>query len=159
MPAIGKSYIDSLITLKKELLNEDTDNLKENEETKSLINIDDISFKFSIIPSSLSELHLNYQYLKKHDVKLIEKLEKLYGSLGIEDILDCNVIELKGEKGLAFGEKHSTALKQLQDLLREEIIFLIENGNKLPIDQARLLVSSTAPRKFVHRFYITKTLP
>ena len=142
IPAIGKSYVDSLITLKKELLNEGADNLKENKEIKSLIDIDDISFEFSIIPSSLSELHLNYQYLKKHDVKLIEKLEKLYGSLGIEDILDCDVIELKGEKGLAFGEKHSTALKQLQDLLREEIIFITENGNELPIDQARLLLSS-----------------
>jgi hypothetical protein len=142
IPAIGKSYVDSLITLKKELLNENTDNLKENEDSKLLINIDDISSKFCTIPSSLSELHLNYQYLKKHDVKLIEKLEKLYGSLGIEDILNCNVLELKGEKGLAFGAKHSTALKQLQDLIREEIIFIIENANKLPIDQARLLVSS-----------------
>ena len=142
IPAIGKSYVDSLITLKKELLNENTDNLKENEDSKLLINIDDISSKFCTIPSSLSELHLNYQYLKKHDVKLIEKLEKLYGSLGIEDILNCNVLELKGEKGLAFGAKHSTALKQLQDLIREEIIFMIENANKLSIDQARLLVSS-----------------
>jgi len=80
MPAIGKSYVDSLVTLKTELLNEAADNLKGNEEMKSLIDIDDKSFKFSVIPSSLSELHLNYQYLKKHDVKLIEKLEKLYGS-------------------------------------------------------------------------------
>ena len=142
MPAVGKSYVDSLISLKKELLNEKIDNLKENEETESLIDTDGLNSKFCIIPSSLSELHLNYQYLKKYDVKLIEKLEKLYGSLGIEDILDCDVIELKGEKGLAFGAKHSTALKQLQDLIREEIIFIIENATKLSIDQARLLVSS-----------------
>lgn len=142
MPAVGKSYVDSLISLKKELLNENIDNLKENEETESLIDFDGLNSKFCIIPSSLSELHLNYQYLKKHDVKLIEKLEKLYGSLGIEDILDCDVIELKGEKGLAFGAKHSTALKQLQDTLRKEIIFNIESNNKLPINQARLLVSS-----------------
>ncbi len=140
MSAIGKSYVDSLISLKNDLLNENTENLKE--EVKPLIDLIDTSSKFCIIPSSLSELHLNYQYLKKHDVKLIEKLEKLYGSLGIEDILDCDVFELKGEKGLAFGAKHSITLKQLQDVLREEIIFIIESNNKLPIDQARLLVSS-----------------
>lgn len=142
MSAIGKSYVDSLISLKNDLLNENTENLKEDEEVKPLIDFNDTSSKFCIIPSSLPELHLNYQYLKKHDVKLIEKLEKLYGSLGIEDILDCDVLELKGEKGLAFGAKHSTALKQLQDVLREEIIFIIESNKKLPIDQARLLVSS-----------------
>ncbi len=142
MSAIGKSYVDSLISLKNDLLNENTENLKEDEVVKPLIYFNDTSSKFCIIPSSLSELHLNYQYLKKHDVKLIEKLEKLYGSLSIEDILDCNVLELKGEKGLAFGAKHSTALKQLQDVLREEIIFIIESNNKLPIDQTRLLVSS-----------------
>ncbi len=141
MSTIGKSYVDSLISLKNDLLNKNTENLKKDEEVKPLIDFSDTISKFCIIPSSLSELHLNYQYLKKHDVKLIEKLEKLYGSLGIEDILDCDVLELKGEKGLAFGAKHSTALKQLQDGLREEIIFIIEN-NKLPIDQARLLVSS-----------------
>lgn len=142
MSAIGKSYVNSLISLKKDLLNENTENLKEDEEVKPLIDFNDTSSKFCIILSSLSELHLNYQYLKKHDVKLIKKLEKLYGSLGIKDILDCDVREIKGEKGLAFGAKHSIALKQLQDALREEMIFIIENNNKLPIDQARLLVSS-----------------
>jgi hypothetical protein len=142
MSAIGKSYVDSLISLKNDLLNENTVNLKEDDEVKPLNDFNDTSSKFCIIPSSLSELHLNYQYLKKHDVKLIEKLEKLYGSLGIEDILDCDVIELKGEKGLAFGVKHSTALKQLQYLIREEIIFNIEGNNKVTIEQARLLASS-----------------
>jgi hypothetical protein len=137
MPAIGKSYVDSLISLKNDLLNKNTEKLKDDDEVKPQIYFNDTSSKFCIVPSSLSELHLNYQYLKKHDVKLIEKLEKLYGSLGIEDILDCDV-------GLAFGfgAKHSTALKQLQDALREEIIFIIESNNKLPIDQARLLISS-----------------
>jgi len=142
MPAIGKSYVDSLISLKKELLNENTANLIKNEKIKPLVNFSNTSSKFCVIPASLSELHLNYQYLQKNDLKLIIKLENLYGSLGIEDILDCDVVELKGEKGLAFGAKHSIALKHLQDLLREEIIFIIENNNKLLIDQTRLLISS-----------------
>jgi hypothetical protein len=138
-PSVGKSYIESLISLKKELLSGDTENLVDCEQEKSPFDISDTDSKFCVIPSSLSELHLNYLSLSKNNLKLIKKLEVFYGAMSIEDIFNCDPVELQNEHG--FTLLKSIHLKELQDLIKNELVAIAEN-NKLTIEKSKLLISS-----------------
>lgn len=143
MPSIGKLYVKSLISLKSELLNGNIHELNKPQKIDLLMNNDEnIDSIFCIIPLSLNDLYINYKFLNKHEIKLIEKLERFYGKLLIEDILDCDVYEMREENGLFFGAKNSMALKSLQNSLKEEIQFIIENNGLMSFEQVRLLISN-----------------
>lgn len=143
MPSIGELYVGLLISLKSELLSGNIYDINKSQKIDLLMNNDEnIDSIFCIIPSSLNDLHINYKFLNKYEIKLIEKLERFYGKLLIEDILDCDIYEMREEKGLSFGVKNSMALKSLQNSLKEEIQFIIENNGVMSFEQVRLLISN-----------------
>jgi len=141
-PFIGELYVKQLISLKRKLLKEIKKTQPDIKKTEPDVCFTNKAYRFCVIPGSLSELRLNYRYLKRDHIRLISKLERIYDSPDIEGLLDCDPVKLKEKKGVSFGIKYSTALKQLQDLIRKEIIHDIESINKPAIDQTKLIISS-----------------
>jgi DNA-directed RNA polymerase sigma subunit (sigma70/sigma32) len=60
--------------------------------------------------------------------------------MSIEDIFNCDPVELQNEHG--FTLLKSIHLKELQDLIKNELVIITEDNNKLTIEKSSLLISS-----------------
>ncbi|NOQ94400.1 MAG: hypothetical protein GQ547_07180 [Methylophaga sp.] len=141
IPTVGKSYVSSLVLLKKELLNTELRDLIGGNDVNSLVSLENLTDNFSVIPHSLSDLHLNYQHLEAQDIKLITKLTKLYGQISIEGIISLDPNELK-EEGIHFGKLYLTTLNKLKNSIKKEVSYIIENQYEFSSLEPRLFTSS-----------------
>ncbi|MBU0656177.1 MAG: hypothetical protein KJ914_13735 [Gammaproteobacteria bacterium] len=134
LPSVGELYVSSLIELKNELCNGDILHFN------NPIEEDDFIGEFCIIPSSLSTLHFNFQFLSKQEIKLLDKFENLYGSMSVKDIVDFDVADLKSLKGI--GNLHSETLLSLQSRIRSELKRMTENGMDFKFTESSIFTSS-----------------
>ncbi|WP_027157894.1 hypothetical protein [Methylobacter luteus] len=135
LPTIGKSYINSLITLQKDLLplvstQLDSDNKEIDVEIPS--------------QSILSKLYVNYGYLSEKEIKQLKKIEKFYdGNIDIRNvntILTIDKIELVKQAG--FGKLFTNALNDLQNKIKNELSVLPKNITDHIIKQRCLFICS-----------------
>src|SRR5690606_27030446 len=109
LPAIGKLYVEQLISLQNALLPKD--NIIEKIEEK-------------LPPQAmLSKLYLNYSFLNALELKQLKKLENFYGEdvdiRNVNVLLNIDKFDLAKQAG--FGNLFLTALDNLQNRLRREL--------------------------------------
>ncbi|QPK63630.1 hypothetical protein IVG45_01210 [Methylomonas sp. LL1] len=133
LPAIGKLYVEQLVSLQNALLPQD--NKDES------IEIAEIQLPLETI---LSKLYLNYSFLNDVEIKQLKKLEKFYGKAvdvrNVNTLLNLDKFQLAQQAG--FGRSFLTALSDLQNRLKNELSALPENIAAYTIKQKGLFISS-----------------
>ncbi len=135
LPAVGKKYVHLLAQLQRELTERMDYSLTSLKENKF-----EIHPRFCIIPSALSNLHLNYQSLSDSEIKSLEKLERFFGAISAKDIIELEENDLNRTKGI--GKSYSNSLISLQARITSELINIAGNHSNLSIFDSELLVSS-----------------
>lgn len=133
LPAIGKLYVEQLISLQNALLPQDN--------KVASMEITEVK-----LPSeaTLSKLYLNYSCLNPLEIKQLKKLERFYGEAvdvrNVNALLNIDKVELAQQAG--FGKSFLTALSDLQNRLKNELSALSENVTAHTIKQKGFFISS-----------------
>ena len=136
-PAVGKLYVDLLVTFQKSFTQEEIN--KHTEEVK----IEDITEKLP--PQEiLSKLYLNYCFLDKAEIKQLKRLKKIYGeNIAIQNVnnfLSIDKVELAKQSGL--GTLTLNIVTGLEQKIKNALTNLPENITEYTIKQRGLFVSS-----------------
>lgn len=135
LPAVGKLYVELLISLQNTL------SPKGDISQPNSNSIQQIELPSQIV---LSKLNINYGFLSEKEIKLLKKLEKFY-SVDV-DIRNVNIL-LNLDKGsiakkTRFDALFITALNDLQDNIKNELVALPENIAEYTIKRRGLFISS-----------------
>ncbi len=134
LPYVGKSYIDLLIYLQNALSPKNSSESNNN-----------VIKEIELPPQgTLSKLYINYGFLSEKEIKQLKKLEKFYeGQIDIRNVntlLSLDTVNFVREAG--FGALFITALNDLQDKIKNELVSLPENITEHSIKQRGLFISS-----------------
>jgi hypothetical protein len=135
LPAVGKFYVDSLMNLQNVLLPEKTNQFDSQE----------IPVKVELPNQNiLSKLYVNYAFLTGAEIKQLKKIEKFYeGQIDIRNVntlLNLDKVDLSKQAG--FGALFLTALNDLQDKIKNELVAIPENIAEYTVKQRGLFISS-----------------
>lgn len=135
LPAVGRLYVDSLMNLQNALLPAKT-NQFDNEEIAVKVELPNQNI--------LSKLNVNYGFLTGAEIKQLKKIKKFYeGQIDIRNVntlLNLDKVDLAKQAG--FGALFLTALNDLQDKIKNELVALPENIAEHTIKQRGLFISS-----------------
>jgi hypothetical protein len=135
LPAVGKLYVDSLMNLQNALLPAKTNQFDSEE----------IAVKVELPNQNiLSKLYVNYGFLTGAEIKQLKKIENFYeGQIDIRNVntlLNLDTVDLAKQAG--FGTLFLTALNDLQDKIKNELVALPENIAEHTIKQRGIFISS-----------------
>jgi hypothetical protein len=136
-PAVGKLYVDLLITFQKSFTREEIN--KNTDEVKSEDSIEEL-------PSQeiLEKLYLNYGFLDKAEIKQLKRLEGIYAEQfdirNVNVLLNFDKAELSKQAGL--GSLTLSVIDELQQKIKQEIRTLPENITEHTIKNRSLFISS-----------------
>ena len=134
LPYVGKSYIDLLVYLQNALSPKNSTQSNNN-----------VIKEIELPPQEmLSKLYINYGFLSEKEIKQLKKLEKFYeGQIDIRNVntlLNLDKVDLAKQAG--FGALFLTALNDLQEKIKNELVALPENIAEHTIKQRGLFISS-----------------